>query len=946
MQCQRLGWKTADDPGVCVFENGKSNRSSRLPIEIEAGGFSLNNRSDPDQLLRRIVEDESRQSKGLLKVFLGASAGVGKTYAMLQAAHFIQNTGRQVVIGVVETHGRKDTEALLEGLQQIPARQVVTGPVRAGEFDLDRALEIHPDLILIDELAHHNGSSSPHLKRWQDVQDLLDAGIDVFTTVNVQHIESLNDIVAQITGIKVQETIPDAIIEHANEIELIDLPPDELLNRLKEGKVYFREQAEQAARNFFRRGNLIALRELALRYTADRIDADMRQYREYHSIEAIWPARERVMVCIPPGAAGERLIRAGKRMADALHAEWIVVHIETIGTDQLSPRQQQFLRRLFRLAERLGAEMVSIPGARHFSTEVLTYARVRNVTQIVLGKPRRQGWRRWLFGSVVDAIVQGSGTIGVHVVSTEIQSTKRQQRARETRAKSHGAQSPSASSLPRSYIGAFALILVATSLAWIFYGQVTLSNLVMIYFLAILATAVYFGRGPSILASIIGVVAFDFFFVPPIFSFAVSDAQYLVTFAVMLIVGLVASQLVVGVRGQAERSVIREQRMASLFTLNQALATTRNQNDILRTAIRHLSREVGGQVAFLVPGSDSSKVILGDVEELGALPDPDLALAQWVYDHHQDAGLGTDTLPGSSALYIPLGDQKSRIVMAIRPLRPSAGFDPEQRRALQTFGSQIAMALERVRLGREAETSRFEAETQKIKNSLLSSISHDIRTPLASIIGAAEILRNAQSTLDEATRLQLAQDIQTQAQRMSHLAQNILEMARWQSGAVDLHRQWYPVEEIIGRALARLREGLEKHPVQTELPDSLLWIQVDGGLFEQVFSNLLENVIRHTPDGTPVVIRAHQKPGAVVIEVADQGPGLPEGLGEKIFETFIQGRPEKTSGGMGLGLSIVQAIVRAHGGMISAQTRPDQGALFQIEIPVSDPVPFPVGSKS
>ncbi|MHB1544282.1 MAG: DUF4118 domain-containing protein [Gammaproteobacteria bacterium] len=906
----------------------------------------MNLRADPDHLLRQVVEDESRRGKGHLKVFLGASAGVGKTYAMLQAAHFIQNTGRQVLIGVIETHGRKDTEALLAGLQRVPMKQVNIGSVSQHEFDLDSALEAHPDLILIDELAHHNGPASRHLKRWQDVQDLLDAGIDVFTTLNIQHIESLNDIVAQITGIKVRETIPDAMIEHAHEIELIDLPPDELLKRLAEGKVYIREQAEQATRNFFRRGNLIALRELVLRYAADRIDADMRQYREYHSIEEIWPVRERVMVCIPTGAVGERLIRVGKRMTDALRAEWIVVHIETIKNERLPPREQQFLRRLFRLAERLGAEMVSIPGGRHFSTEVLTYARVRNVTQIVLGKPRRQGWRRWLFGSVVDAIVQGSGTIGIHVVSTETPHSHLSQKTRKRSGVTHATKESHSPSLPRSYIGAFALISIATLIAWFFYGQVNLSNLVMVYFLAILATAVYFGRGPSILASVIGVVVFDFFFVPPLFSFAVSDAQYLITFSMMLLVGFVASQLVVAVRGQAERSVLRERRMASLYTLSQALASTRNQNDVLRTAIRHLSQEVGGLVAFMAAVPDSSKVTLCDVDELGALSDPDLALAQWVYDHHQDAGLGTDTLPGSSALYIPFGDAKSAIVMAVRPVQSSVGFDPEQRRMLQTYGSQIAMALERVRLAREAESSRFEAEAQKVKNSLLSSISHDIRTPLASIIGAAEILREPQPTLGEATRLQLAQDIQTQARRMSVLAENILEMARWQSGAVDLHRQWYPLEEIIGRALDRVKEGLQKHPVQTDLPEKLLWVQVDGGLFEQVFNNLFENVIRHTPDGTPFGIRAYRTPGTVVMEVADYGPGLPKALGEKIFDTFVQGRPEQTSGGVGLGLAIVQSIIQAHGGSITAKTQAVGGALFRIELPMPDPPTFPEDPNS
>ncbi len=536
-------------------------------------------RPDPDELLEKVQRAEALRRRGRLKIFFGASAGVGKTFGMLLAARERRAEGLDVVAGYVETHKRAETEQLLEGLEILPQRLVDYRGTQLREFDLDAALKRKPALVLVDELAHTNAPGSRHAKRWQDVEELLDAGIDVYTAINVQHIESLNDVISQITGIPVWETVPDAVLESANEIELIDLPPDELLQRLKEGKVYLPQQAERAAQNFFRKGNLIALRELALRRTADRVDAQMRDYREDHAIQDVWQVKERLLVCIGPGGTAENLVRASYRLAQSLRAEWIVVYVETAKLQRLSREQRDAILRTLKLAEELGAETVTLSG-HNLAEEVIGYARTRNVSRIVLGKPTLSGWKRWLFGSLIDTVVRQATDIDIHVVGKEadfLSQTKENlyfSRSRLYLGLTTEEQRP-VFKWRAGYLWAVVATAISTAIAWLMLGRFDLANLIMVYLLGVVVVAARYGRGPSALSSFLSVVLFDFFFVPPRFSFAVSDSQYLITFAIMLLVALVISSMTASIQHQARIAGLRERRIASLYAMSRELAATR-----------------------------------------------------------------------------------------------------------------------------------------------------------------------------------------------------------------------------------------------------------------------------------------------------------------------------------------------------------------------------------
>jgi two-component system sensor histidine kinase KdpD len=840
---------------------------------------------------------------------------------MLQAAR-LQNAGVDIVVGVVETHGRKETEALLEGLEVLPRRTIPHRGVTLEEFDLDGALARKPDLLLVDEFAHTNAPGSRHVKRWQDVLELMEAGISVYTTLNVQHLDSLNDIIAQVTGVSVRETIPDSVFDGADEIELVDLPVDELRRRMEEGKVYVPTQAQQAMANFFRPGNLIALREMALRRTADRVDAQMRSYRREHSIESTWPVTERLIVSIGPSPFSAKLIRATKRIAERLHAEWIVAFVETPAFAGAPPDARERVLSSLRLAEQLGAETVTLTGT-NIAESLLRYARSRNVSKIVIGKHSGPLWRRLLRGSVIDDLIAASGEIEIYAISGEPEPPLR------------SGPLPSRPSPPpwSEYGLAVAVIGLCMLLSLALRETLNPVNLLMFYLLGVVAIAMRSSRRVALLASFLSVAAFDFFCIPPYFTFAVTDYEYLVTFAVMFAVGAIISTLKVQIRMQAAHAVDREARTQALYRLTRELTGERRDFETARIATE-ITREVFGSrvVLFLLESPGKISFLRRTTDDL-PVPRSEEGVAQWVLDHRQKAGKGTDTLPGATALYLPLrGSRQPLGVMAVIPENDMAIASPEQMHLLEIFATQIALAMERSQSAAQAREAQVRIETEQMRNSLLSAVSHDLRTPLASITGAASSLLSHRNQLDSATQNDLLESIAQEAQRLGRLVNNLLEMTRLESGSVEVKRDWHSLEEIVGAALTRLESLLGSRPIEIRLPHDLPLISVDDVLLQQVFINLLENASKYTPEGSEIIVSAALENDKVRIDMMDRGPGFAPGDENRIWEKFYRGDVDGVRGA-GLGLAICRAIVIAHGGSIEAKNRDGGGAIIRIYLP-------------
>jgi two-component system sensor histidine kinase KdpD len=885
-------------------------------------------------LLAQLQQEEAQAKRGALRIYFGASAGVGKTYAMLAAARKLKEEGRDIVLGIVETHGRAETAALLEGLPALPLKELEYKGNRLKEFDLDAAIARRPDLVLVDELAHTNVPGSRHPKRWQDVEELLDSGIDVFTTLNVQHLESLNDVVGGITGIRVWETLPDTFFDRADEVILVDLSADELLGRLKAGKVYIPQQAERATKHFFRKGNLIALREIALRRTADRLEEDVQSYRRRQAIERVWKTEASLLCCIGPQPGGEQVVRSTARLATQLNVDWSAVYVETPALQRLTSGRRQRILRTLKLAQELGANTAVLSGSEA-PAAVVEYARSHNVSKIILGRsrtPRLYFWRTPFdkrLGSAapdIDLLVIGRGDGGAPAAE--------------------GISEEAAPSEPKSSIRRFryplaaAACVVPTLVASLLFPYFDLANIVMLFLLTVVVTAVAFGRGPAVLAAFLSVASFDFFFVAPRLSFAVSDVQYLLTFAVMLAVGLITGQLTAGLRYQARVASHREQRSRALYEFARELSSPLRTEDVVERAADFIGRTFGARVALLIPDLNDRLVYTPQA----APPLPiDLATAHWAFGKSQPAGAGTDTLPGSEYLYLPLrAPMRTRGVLAIRPESKRLLLIPEQRRQLDTFAALVAIALERVHYVEVAQQALVKIESERLRNSLLSALSHDLRTPLAALFGLADSLALTRPALSEQQQ-QIAEAMREAARSMSGLVSNLLDMARIQSGEVKLNLQWQPFEEVVGSALRATQGPLTNHRVEVDLDPLLPLIEFDAVLVERVLCNLLENAAKYTPAGSIVQIRAVPSGDALMVSVSDNGPGLPPGQEEQIFEKFTRGERESATAGVGLGLAICRAIIEAHRGRIWAENRPEGGARFCFTLPLGTPPELPQG---
>ncbi|QEL66177.1 two-component system, OmpR family, sensor histidine kinase [Oryzomicrobium terrae] len=925
-------------------------------------------RPDPDALLEQLQQADAQAARGKLKVFFGANAGVGKTYAMLATAQSLREQGRDVLVGVVETHGRDETAALLAGLPVLPLREQDYRGHRLREFDLDGALARHPSLILMDELAHTNAPGSRHQKRWQDVEELLAAGIDVFTTVNVQHLESLNDVVGGITGVRVWETVPDRVFDRADEVVLVDLPPDELLKRLQEGKVYLPRQAERAIQNFFRKGNLIALRELALRRTADRVDGEMRAWRRDQSVDTVWRTRDSLLVAVGPAPGDEKVVRTAARLAARLEVPWHAVYVETPRLQRLGEGERARILAVLALAQELGAQTATLPG-QEAAAALVDYARRHNLAKVVVGRsPRAARVERpwtWLSGAFRPTMAGRLARRGDDLDIVEVPRSDADQRIRGRQ----GSGSPGDAADGRGgdeavarrlfpYVATTGLCALTTALTTPLLPYLDLANIVMLFLLTVLAVAMKFGRGPAVLAAFLSVLVFDFFFVPPRFSLAVSDAQYLLTFLVMLVVALVTGQLTANLRFQAEASARRELRSRALFELARELAGAFAPEQIVDICDRSVQASFGATARLLLPDADDRLVVPGDSSL-------DAGIADWVFDKGQPAGIGTDTLPSSPWLYLPLkAPMRTRGVLALEPPPGAARWllVPEERRQLDTLAALVAIALERVHYIAVAQEALVSMESERLRNSLLSALSHDLRTPLTSLVGSAEalVLTGQGPGVPALTPRQreLAASLRDEALRMNALVNNLLDMARLESGQVQLNRQWHALEELLGSALAAREQALAGHRIVTDLPADLPLVECDGVLIERVLCNLLENGAKYTPPGSTLTVSAavvaESGGRQVQVAVSDNGPGLAPGAEELVFAKFSRGRVESNVPGVGLGLAICRAIVEAHGGRIWAENkeavpalavsgqegpRPSQstGARFVFTLPLGTP---------
>ncbi len=880
-------------------------------------------RPSPEALLR----EAGREGAGRLKIFLGAAPGVGKTYKMLTAAQTAREEGIDVVVGVVETHGRQETRALLEGLEIVPRRLIAYKDHALEEMDLDAILARKPGLVLVDELAHTNVVGSRHPKRYLDVEELLAAGIDVYTTLNIQHVESLNDVVAQITHIRIRETVPDGILDRADDIEVVDLSPDDLIERLREGKVYVAAEAERALRNYFKPGNLTALRELALRRTAQRVDEQMVTYMRAHAISGPWAAGDRVLVCVSEDAGCPGLVRYAKRLADRLHAPWAAVYVETARYHRLDEAQRDRIADALRLAERLGGQAATVPG-RRIAEDVVAYAQTNNFTQIVIGKSERSRWFEMLHGSIVHDLVRAAGNISVHVIAGEA--------AEPSAPKAVGTETPKLPFDARPYLATVAIVAVALGVGLALQQFLNVLNVALVFLTAVLVVAASYGLWPSLLACTLSVLAYNFFFLPPLYTFTIADPENVLALVAFLVAALIGSNLAAGTRSQAVAARARARTTEELLAFSRKLAGVATLDDLLWATTYQIASMLKLRVVILMPDGHDLTVKAGYPPE-DELDDADIAAAKWSWAHNHPAGRGSDTLPGAKRLFLPLRTGRGVVgVLGLDRETPGILLTPDSRRLLDALMDLAALAVERIHLQSDLDSTRLQAESERLRSALLTSISHDLGTPLASIIGAASSLKSVGERYDESQRNELVSTILEEAERLNRFVGNLLDMTKLESGAIAPKREMIDLSEIVGTALQRAARVLANHRVKVDLASDLPMLKLDFVLFEQVLFNLLDNAAKYAPRESQIDIRAQRRGGTIQIDVLDEGDGIPPDQLERIFDKFHRAQDgDRRRPGTGLGLAICRGFVAAMGGAIRARNRADRrGADFVIEFPL------------